>query len=440
MIKPFRSIKRFLTLRATVLTLIGLVTASILTATLVPQTQIPGTETTSWIVSVPYLNTVIDVLGLNRVVGTVWFAILVVAFLLSLLFSLSDQFSAALNRLRRQPPERPTPDAVLLPVRDDLDARLKRQGFSCVARGNSARRFVKGRWGYFGNPLLHAGMALVILSSLVYVMTEHRLLLRLIEGEPYWIEEAITAEARGALSPSLPLPKAIMAEKVTPTFWENDQNSGLSARIIFPKPGEEPDRIVPGINDAAWYRGMRLSLRSALGVAFALDVTEPGGRTAPLRLMLPLQPNRNRPGYGTLKDVLGKYTIKAKYLGDETKQSVQLVHPLLTVRLLAGERLIGEGVLRPGETVMIGATALRLNRAGWWIDLVLEGSYGMTGIFLGFGLLIAGVIVVYVVVPREITVWDAPDGMFVSWRAFRLEKLYREEWERTLTVLGKGDA
>jgi hypothetical protein len=63
----------------------------------------------------------------------------------------------------------------------------------------------------------------------------------------------------------------------------------------------------------------------------------------------------------------------------------------------------------------------------------------MTGIFLGFGLLIAGVIVVYVVVPREITVWETPEGTLVSWRAFRLEQLYREEWEQTLAALEEGE-
>jgi hypothetical protein len=412
---------------------------SILTVTLIPQSQSSGAETPAWIAVVPGLGTVIEFLGLNRVVRTVWFVLLAVVFLLSLLFSLFDQFGAARNRLRRQPPEQPASDALLLPACSGLDERMKRLGYREVVRGSSARRFVKGQWGYFGNPLLHAGMALVILSSLVYVMTEHRLLLRLTEGEPYWIEEAVTAEERGVLSPKLPLPKAILAEKVTPTFWDNDQNSGLSARITFPNPGAESDGITLGINDAVWYRGMRVSLRSSLGVAFSLDVAEPGARSVPLRLMLPVQPNRNRPGYITVKDVLGNYTLKAKYVGDETKQGVQLTHPLLTIRLLDGERLLGEGVLRPGQSAIIGVTAIRLNRAAWWIDLVLEGSYGMTGIFLGFGLLIAGVIVVYVVVPREITVWETPEGTLVSWRAFRLEQLYREEWEQTLAALEEGE-
>ncbi len=61
----------------------------------------------------------------------------------------------------------------------------------------------------------------------------------------------------------------------------------------------------------------------------------------------------------------------------------------------------------------------------------------MSGIFLGFFIIITVSGFVYFVPPREIFVGRVESGFSLIWRASKFKNLYSEEYEKILEIFGK---
>lgn len=431
-------LKRVFTSRSTVVTVLILFALAICIPLAVPQMS-ETAASAAWQKSYPGLAQIASWVGLDRVYTTWWFLALAGTFIISLLVSSWDQYLFALRKTR-QAGAGADPGVRLAGSREVFVAALRSRGYLPIGGDVPGSRLVRNPWGYWGSFLLHLGLSLTVLCALVYVGTEHRVLLRAIQGEEIYLAGESFAEEKGVLAGKLPLPAAVRLDSFSPSFWDNDQLRGLASEITFlESPGTGP-RLAIGINDNVRYRGMLVYQRNRFGTAFLLRLVDPRGNVSDEVLYLQQPGGRRLAGYGEASVGAGRYTLKGKYFADTKRQTVLPVNPELTVRLLEGAIVLGEAGLKPGEGKKVGPYWVTLEKVRWWGEYVLDGGRGTAGIFAGFGLILFGVVLTYFATPCVVTLREEGGKLHAFWSTARFNDLLKEERDRVVALARKEDS
>jgi hypothetical protein len=427
-VKPLK----FLTARSTVIALFIAISAALLFASSVPQRSSLGGKTPEWVGRLPdsllFLSTL---LGLDNIVGSVWFAVLVALFWLSLVTSTVSQFTAARALIHRIPPAAVPEESIRIGIDQASFAELARAaGYRPAGSAAGVHRFVKNRIGYWGNYLLHIGLVTAVFFSLVYVLTQHRVLIRLTGQEITRVTSEKVQEMRGVMPLQQGLPYSIVLKTLVPRFWQNDKLEHLSSELYFTdQPGDDPRRVDVALSDKSRHGPFLVYQASAYGRAFDLEFESAGGGIHRERLFLPYPPKRNVAGYGEMAITGTDFLLKGKFYADTNRKTMELNSPPLTLRLYRGKELQGEVTLTSGAREQLGPLAVRLVQSEWWTDVLLDGTHGTGGIFTGFALILAGVLSSYCLVPREIIVREMDGKLYVQHVVRRFAQFYREEFD-----------
>ena len=360
-------------------------------------------------------------LEVARVVSSWWFFSLVILFLFSLLLSTFQQFAAALRQMRSIPDTIPA-------GADRLEERpiAMAAGYRRVVHDATVEKYVAAPWGYFGRAVLHLGLGIAITCSAVYFFTEHRVIVRVVEGLAVPLSEATRAVSRGGAAGSLDLPASLRLVDVAPVYWENDQLQQLRSAVEMSDPSGALLTTEVGLSAKGRYNGMILYQQGDFGRAFFLEGVSDDGMPVRQVLTIPMPATRDKAGYESFPFAPG-LELKAKFYADAGRAKMVSDMPELVLRLMAGSRIAGEATFLPGDTARLGTYTLFLREARWWTELLFEGSRGATGIFLGFFLMVSGALVTYFSAPRELFIWRTGGGIAVFWRATRFAEFYAEE-------------
>lgn len=430
-------ITKFLTSRSTVIALFSALSLALLWASLVPQRIAVG-KTPDWVAGLPAgVRSLATLLGLDNVVGTPWFAVLGLLFWLSLLVSAVSQYGTARALAARIPSAEVPPESVRVELAPErLDELVRQAGYRPAGRADGVARYVRNRAGYWGNFLLHVGLVVAVVFSLVYVVTQHRVLLRLTSDEAVRPTPDTVPETVGVLPLTRELPYSVLLKEVRPGFWGNDRLESLSSELYFTgRAGGDPRRVEVALSDKSRFGPYLVYQVNSYGRAFDLELSSPEGVLRP-RLFLPYPDRRDRAGYGEAA-LPGGYLLKAKFYADAEQRSMRLNRPPFTVRLYRGSELLRQLTLEPGEAAQLGPYTVRLVRSAWWTDILLDGSRGTFGIFAGFAVILAGVLCSYCLVPREIIVREKDGALHLQQVVRRFASFYREEFEELLSAAGK---
>ena len=423
---------KFLTARSTVIALFTAISAALLVASSIPQRASTGGKAPEWVGRLPdSLHFLSTLLGLDNIVGSGWFAVLVSLFWISLVISTASQYSATRTLLRRVPPAALPQDSVRIDITPAAFAGLAQAaGYRPAGRADGVHRYIKNRIGYWGNFLLHIGLVTAVLFSLVYVLTQHRVLVRLTGQELTRLSPGNVQEVRGVLPLQQKLPYSVVLKALTPRFWANDRLEYLSSELYFTdQPGGEPGRVDIAVSDKSQYGPYIVYQANAYGRAFDLEVVSAQGETHRERLYLPYPPRRDVAGYGEVGVTGTGFLLKGKFYADTERKTMKLNASPLTLRLFRGKELQGEATLTPGGRAQMGPLAVRLAQSEWWTDVLLDGTRGTAGIFSGFALILAGVLSSFCLVPREIIVRESQGGIYAQHVARRFAQFYREEFD-----------
>jgi hypothetical protein len=377
------------------------------------------------------------VLGARRVFSTPWFAALAALFLAALALSTADQLRNALARTR-QPPgegageERSSP----LPAAQ-VERLLRTEGYRRLGAAGGRSRHVRHWQGYWGAFLLHAGITVSALFSVTYLLTEHRTTLLVVSGRPTVPSPGLPLPPSGLVSRDVPLPAEVSLYRVEPAFGANDQLVDLASVLVFTDREGDSREVRVAVNDHQDYRGVTVYQLLRYGHAFLLEARDGSGAPLELLVRMPFPARRGAPSYANQPFGAGQ-VLKAKYYASADHRELLSDAPQLVLRLQEGERMLGEATLQTGQEARLGPWAVRLARAGWWTEILFEASLGVPGIFAGFGLVVAGAILAFFFVPREVVVGATPAGCTVRWRSTRLPALYRQEGERLLARCAGG--
>ncbi len=351
--KPLAPLKRLLLHRVTVVALTLALAAALVLA--------HATSTLPAALDAPTLAHFLSLDGLDHLLVSVPFALLLLTFLASLLLSSWDQ--VALAARGPHPP---------------LDRRS---------------------WRRWGAALLHAGLALALVSFLAYVSTERQGYLTLTEGEEVDAGAPWAMEVAGLLAPPFPLPVGVALVAVSPVFRADDTLQALSAEVALRDGAGPPRRHRISPNDSHYHWGFRLYQLGVFGHAFALEVTDPRGGAGQVLLRLPIPRGRDLAGYGTFEGTPFGATLKAKYHLDHDRVSMDDARPLLTMRLVEGDAVRAELALHPGEQGTLGGHQVRLVAVRRWTSLLFDAGIGMTPVLLGFAVMVLGAALIYAARP-----------------------------------------
>lgn len=426
---------RFLTSRTTVIALLAAICAALLVASSVPQRASTGGKIPHWVEKLPdSLHFLSTILGLDNIVGSAWFAILVTLFWISLVISTFSQYTATRSLANRIPSSEVPQESIRIDVAAAaFSETVQSAGYRLAGSVEGVERYVKNRIGYWGYFLLHVGLVVAVFFSLVYVLTQHRVLVRLTGQEITRLMLGNIRELRGFLPRQRDLPYSMVLKELRPRFWENDKLEYLSSELyITGQAGGEPRRVDVAVSDKSRFGPFIVYQANAYGRTFDLDLASERGGIQRERLYLPYPPRRDAAGYGEMTLEGTDLLLKAKFYADTERKTMQLRQSPLTLRLYRGKELLGEVTLTMGTTGQLGPFAVRLAQSEWWADVLLDGTRGISGIFSGFALILAGVLASYCLVPREIIVRKADGGIYVQHVARRFAQFYREEFDEII--------
>ncbi|MEI6702234.1 MAG: hypothetical protein WCL71_01700, partial [Deltaproteobacteria bacterium] len=276
-----------------------------------------------------------------------------------------------------------------------------------------------------------------VFFSLVYVLTQHRVLIRLTGQEITRLADGNVKELHGVLPLRQTLPYSVVLKGLQPRFWANDKLEYLSSELYFTdQPGGEPRRVDIAVSDKSQYGRYIVYQANAYGRAFDLEFETSRGEIYRERLFLPYPPKRDVAGYGEIGITGTDFLLKGKFFADAEHKSMKPNLSPLTLRLFRGKELQGEATLTAGGMARMGPLAVRLAQSEWWTDILLDGTRGTSGIFAGFALILAGVLSSYCLVPREIIVRESDGKVYVQHVARRFAQFYREEFDE---IIKKGE-
>lgn len=433
-----KRLRAALVARSTVILLLALLTTAMAIAAVVPQ---GGLDTAAGAVNptrgdaktATSPGAVVAALGLDHVTSTPWFAALAVLFVSSLALSTLDQLRLARSRTFQLPREEAEGAIGSTLAEGEIRSILRGAGYRRLSGAEDRSRHVRHWQGYWGNFLLHAGMTVVVLFSVVYVITEHRAILHVVAGRPSPMEPGGYPVKRGLLARELPFPASVSLYKVEPRFGTNDQLIDVASQLIFTDGQGDSSDVRVAVNDLQRYRGITLYQLVKYGHAFWLRVADGTGTSRELLLEMAFPGERGGASYVN-EPLEGGRLLKAKYYASADRSRLLSDDPQLVLRLQDGDLLLGEATLQEGQVASLGPLSVQLLGVDWWTEILFEGSLGTSGIFAGFGVLLVGAALIFFVVPREVIVRSGAEGTTVQWRSTRFPEMYREEGDRIVAL------
>jgi hypothetical protein len=448
-----KKIRHLLLSRSFILAVILLITLTIVAGYLFPQKMTSSSlEIKQWKEEHPLLSPIYESSGLDHVYTSPWFSMLLTVLALSLTLSTVDQVKSAFRRTFGNIPFTSSKTVVTVLNTGEIEHRMKALGYIKTCGDDKTCRFIRHPWGNWGNALLHAGIVSVIFSALIITITEYRGLLHLVEGELYIPGEPWVVEEAGMLASRFILPVSVRLEKIKTEFWETDDVKNISTILSITDADGHSETHTLGINKTIDRFGLRIYQGRRFGDAFFIEITDRQGRLFREILQIEKPRRRDRPSYGNFFIDGIPFMLKVKYYADARQRTIQSYDPLLVMRLVSsrqsienisksGERrlkmrikkeenIAGEVSLRLNESKPFGPYTARLVGVRGWCGIIFVRSFGASGIFTGFFIIITGVSLAYLFPPREALLRRDNGTTLLYWRAAKFEPIYEGEFNK----------
>jgi len=431
-------IEKWITARRLSLGVIIALALMLFLSTLVPQQRDATTDAiAAWRLAHSHWLWLVDLVRLHSIYVQPWFAATILLAAMALGVSSLEQFSAARKRLHALSPGEEIAVSV---AGADLRRVAGSRGYRSVPpSAGSPLKFVRNRWGYFGNSLLHAGMVLVIGASSLVALTGRQGVLILAEGEQRDAGKGFDFSEHGILAKPLQLPGTVRLEQVMVSFDAKNQPAEVASRLTLKDGSSPPETFTAAVNRISELRGLRVYHSAQYGDAFAVEITDPRGgvRYEKLPLQQPVAPGKA--GYGNFDVSWSRYGLSAKYYADAGRKGMTGDNPQLTLRLMEGGREAARTTLSTGKSGALGSYRVRLIAVQKWSKLFFVDLTGMPVVFAGFAIIMLGGLIHYLTPPRELFAVAGADGLYrVSWRAVSFRDFFLDERDRLAAAL-RGD-
>lgn len=323
--------------------------------------------------------------------------------------------------------------AFTVPFRSGLEAQMRSAGYLRVGQTGSETRYVRSIWGYAGPTFLHMGMLVVVVSALLVALTTSAGSLVLSEGEIAPSGTVLANARQGLLANTPTLDASLRLEALDVSYWETGEPRSIAGVYTLMRPGDSRTLKVT-TNQPLVVDRWRISQDVQVGYIYVVELST-AGASVEQRVILPLPASASEPAYAD--EVLANGDLlraKVQYTA-EASEAI----PMVTLRLVRDGVILGQSDFAVESDGRVGDVDISVVAASRWGVVVLERSYGMSGVFAGFFLILLGAILIYSATPREVTLTRHDDGTVTAdWHAVRFARLYASE-ERLLREAAGGE-
>lgn len=318
------------------------------------------------------------------------------------------------------------PQAAALPAipGGDVEAFLRSQGFR--GAGPVLRRHALALWGGW---VFHAGLLVLMAAVLVQQAFHDGGAFELTEGERADLsqEGVVFGRERGLLAPRSPPDLEVGLLSFDPFLHQRGYAPDRVSRLLLAPRGRPT--LEAAVDRADGVRVGPVTIYQAIpsGLALNLDIAGQGLRSVHLRS------EGERRVAAEVRDPAGRparFVVEAENRIDDRRGT-----GALSVRLEAGGRAIP---LQPGMVFPFGGGAARLASVGRWSGFTWSRSPGMPGIFLGFGLVLLGALLL--VFPPGVARLGAPGEPFAARVAGRGAEAIARRWAAEARAAGRMEA
>lgn len=433
-VKAMSGIKFFFLSKKIVLLQISLILCAVVAGYVFPQRfLVSPADLERWQKANPLLARGVERLGLDHVYSTLWFAALLFLFLSTLIFSMIEQVRIATRKTFDI--GAPSKESALKKDTNEeqLFFAIKKQGYLKVSQNHETIKFVKYPWGYWGNVFLHLGLMVAIVSSIAVVLTGKSGVLQLAEGEVYDPDNGWPAEQSGIFTKDFRLPVAVRLDRVAPEFWDNDDLRQLTASFSLISPAGGLEKRTISINQTVNFKDIRIYEREMFGCAFFAVFTDKKGKQHRTILEVAYPYRRDRFDAQPFQIDGVPYRVTAGFLADADGKSMVDSDPLLALALFAGgKEPVAQLSLKRDQEGVLGPYTVRLVHVSRWAELVCTKSSGISGVFVGFFIIVLGGTLTYFTPAREFHVSKRKEGLFLSWKASRFRAFYTDEYKQIM--------
>ncbi len=375
--------------------------------------QVPDAEAierfrTGW----PRLAPLAGALGLHEVTTSWWFLAIVALAFVSLLAVQVEQWRRVGRTFGAAP---------LLASLAAAPLRLELPLAGCRRVPEAPLLTRSGRLGLLGSPIFHLGLLVAVAFAPVRLLWFRDAMVRVAEGQVLGTgPEVFPAQRGGRLSAPFALPQPLQIREIRPTLYPNSSLLQVEASVAL------------GEGEAAPVRDLAINTPLDVGAGRTLYITSSYGAVVQCRVISAAgEVERQVVLHPAGDEVRGRFKTddgrEVRLQGDARGGRPQGLH----VRALKDGGLLGYGLAGTGDEVEIGeGERLRLEGFSWTVDLKGAQDPSRLGFFAGVSLVIAGVVLMFTVVPVDTGVFVQGDRLVLAVRPQRFAPLYTERLEQ----------
>lgn len=398
----------------------------------VPQRfKITQAQYSEWVAANPTLAAVYSALGFDRIFTTWWFRAALAIFLLSLSIATWRMIATTWRRTHAKlsPPRNPLPTE----TGDAVAARAKAAGYHEHSSEDGLRVFWRHRIGLWAPAVMHAGMVVAAVAAITASAFTTRGVVDLSAGEIFSPGDEYLITEGGILNRPPDLGTQMRLDELATQEWPSGELKTVTARVSFMDESRQWVAYEGSPNRPLRFSGHTLYVQAGeFGDAAYVLVTTPDGVQEGIRLEFTFV-RRDTPSYTnmTLSDgaviegrwdpygVRGDSSLAIRFASDESTAPI---------------------LLEAGETATLGEYAFEFVETGQWARLIVVRPYGIDILFIGFGIIGLGSLMLYAWIPRQLVVADEPQGgIRYSWRVSRMARAFDTERDVILGIAREED-
>ena len=234
----------------------------------------------------------------------------------------------------------------------------------------------------------------------------------------------------GPLAGPIELDEALALDEVRPEYWPNDEPKQISSAVTYSDAAGAEATATLAVNGIHDRGGLRFYQSQRFGHAFFIVVSGNDGYETRELLEFENPPYRDEPSYADYEIEGVPALVQGKYFADAEQRSMD-GEPLLVLRLQYADGATSEELqLTAGESGELGDYDVTLLEVRRWSEIIVVDQTGLPLLFVGFFVIFAGSLLIYLAPPREAWVLHGEGGDRFVWRAARFRQFYDDERER----------
>lgn len=394
----------------------------------VPQSSIRGTEAfTLWQANNPPAARIAESLGLHDIFTSWWFLAVLAVFAAALTMAtarmLRDAWRA--SRTPGRPPRTELPGVGVEPILK----RARALGYRERAAAGDRHVLTRHGIGAWAPAVLHVGMLLSLVWSALMLGLTSAAIADFSQGQIRLPGDVYYAADNAEALPELGV--AWRFDRMDATVWPAGGLKDLSATLSFLADDGSWRQRISRINYPLRTRGHTIYVQpSEFGDAAFLRILDPAGEEYLVRFEFFFA----EPGqvmYAPEPYAISDVAVEARWDPHGVRDAKPLgLRP-------AGDDSAEPVTLAPGETATVAGLTVEFVDTLQWARFIVQRSPSAIPLFIGFGIIGLGSLMLYLWIPRELVVEASDQGVRYSWHAARMPRAYLSERD---AILGLGSA